>query len=137
MLLAQDGHSRDYKFAAIFLINAGGYMATPMALAWLQNNLGGHWKRSFGSSIQITLGNVAGIIGSNIFLAKESPKYPTGYGTALGMMWLGTIAATLMFGLMWRENRKRALGDRDARLSLPEEQLKNMGDWHPGFRFTL
>ncbi|KAJ4169781.1 hypothetical protein NW754_005929 [Fusarium falciforme] len=137
MLLEQGGKSRDYKFAAVFLINAGGYIATPICLAWLQNNLSGHWKRSFGSALQVTLGNVAGIIGANIFLVKESPTYKTGYGTALGMMWMGTLAATLMFGFMWRENRKRDAGDRDERLSLPEEDLRNMGDWHPSFRFTL
>ncbi|KAI8671726.1 MFS domain-containing protein [Fusarium keratoplasticum] len=137
MLLEQGGKSRDYKFAAVFLINAGGYIATPICLAWLQNNLSGHWKRSFGSALQVTLGNVAGIIGANIFLVKESPTYKTGYGTALGMMWMGTLAATLMFGFMWRENRKRDAGDRDDRLSLPEEDLRNMGDWHPSFRFTL
>lgn len=137
MLLSQDDKSRDYKFAAVFLINTGGYMATPMGLAWLQNNLSGHWKRSFGSSIQVTLGNFAGIIGSNIFLKGESPYYPAGYGTAIGMLWMGTLAATAMFLLMWRENHKRNAGERDERLSLSEDERKNMGDWHPSFRFTL
>ncbi|CAM1505060.1 Fc.00g106970.m01.CDS01 [Cosmosporella sp. VM-42] len=137
MLLAQEGKSRDYKFAAVFLINGGGYIATPICLAWLQNNLSGHWKRAFGSALQVTLGNVAGIVGANIFLINESPTYKTGYGTALGMLWMGTLSATTMFALMWRENKKRAAGERDYRLSAPEEELKNMGDWHPSFRFTL
>ncbi|KAF5007233.1 hypothetical protein FDECE_6427 [Fusarium decemcellulare] len=137
MLLEQGDKSRDYKFAAVFLVNAGGYIATPICLAWLQNNLSGHWKRSFGSALQVTLGNVAGIVGANIFLIKESPTYKTGYGTALGMMWMGTLAATIMFGLMWRENKKREAGDRDDRLNVPDEDLRNMGDWHPSFRFTL
>ncbi|KAI5465387.1 major facilitator superfamily domain-containing protein [Mariannaea sp. PMI_226] len=137
MLLNQTGKSRDYKFAAIFLINAGAYIATPIALAWLQNNLSGHWKRAFGSGIQVMLGNVAGIVGANIFLVHESPLYKTGYGTALGMMWMGALAATAMFALMWRENRKRIAGERDDRLSLPEADRKNMGDWHPSFLFTL
>jgi hypothetical protein len=42
-----------------------------------------------------------------------------------------------MAGLMWRENRKRERGERDDRLALPEEDRKNMGDWHPVFRFAL
>ncbi|KAG3193401.1 hypothetical protein PC129_g25001, partial [Phytophthora cactorum] len=118
-------------------INAGGYIATPICLAWLQNNLSGHWKRAFGSAIQVTLGNVAGIIGANIFLVTESPTYKTGYGTALGMMWMGTLAATILVVSMWRENKKRADGERDGRLNLPDVDRKNMGDWHPSFRFTL
>lgn len=137
MLLAQEGKSRDYKFAGVFFIFGGAYMITPMCLAWLQNNLSGHWKRSVGASAQVMIGNVAGIIGAFIFKKSESPLYPTGYGVALAMMWFGVLCATAMAGLMWRENRKRDRGERDDRLSLPDEDKNNMGDWHPSFRFTL
>ena len=137
MLLNQEGHSRDFKFAAVFLVFGGAYMITPMALAWMQNNLSGHWKRAFGSSIQVTIGNLAGIIGSNVFLQNEAPHYTTGYSVALATMWLAVGCASAMFFFMWRENKKRAAGERDDRLSLPEEDRNNMGDWHPSFRFTL
>ncbi|AEO57794.1 hypothetical protein MYCTH_2304423 [Thermothelomyces thermophilus ATCC 42464] len=137
MLLAQEGKSRDYKFAGVFLVFGGAYMITPMCLAWLQNNLSGHWKRSFGASAQVMIGNVAGIIGAFIFVKKEAPLYRTGYGVALAMMWFGVLCATAMAGLMWRENRKRDRGERDHRLALPDEDKNNMGDWHPSFRFTL
>ena len=137
LLLGQQNLSRDTKYAAVFLVCLGGYIAQPMLLAWLANNVSGHWKRAFASGIQVTIGNIAGIIGSNIFLNNESPRYPTGYGTALGMLWLGTIAATSMFLLMRRENRLRDAGRRDHRLSEPEENVYNMGDNHPSFRFTL
>ncbi|PHH83152.1 hypothetical protein CDD83_3057 [Cordyceps sp. RAO-2017] len=137
MLLAQDGRSRDFKFAAVFLVFGGAYTAIPMVLGWLQNNLSGHWKRAFGSSIQVTIGNLAGIVGSNIFLDHERPAYRTGYGVAAAMMWLGALAALAMCLLMRRENQKRAAGERDDRLRMPAERRRNMGDWHPSFRFTL
>lgn len=137
MLLAQEGKSRDYKFAAVFLVFGGAYMITPMALVWLQNNVSGHWKRSFAASTQVMLGNVAGIIGSSIFIQTEAPTFKTGHSVALALMWVGVLAATLMFGLMWRENKKRDAGERDDRLALPEEVKNNLGDWHPSFRFTL
>lgn len=137
MLLNQVGKSRDYKFGAVFLVFGGAYMVTPMALAWLQNNLSGQWKRAFGSSIQVTIGNIAGIIGANIFLVKESPTYKTGYGVALACMWFGLISATIMFLLMWRENKKRDAGERNERLNLPDDVKNNLGDGYPTFRFTL
>lgn len=137
MLLAQEGKSRDYKFGAVFLVFGGAYMVTPMALAWLQNNLSGHWKRAFGSSIQVTIGNIAGIIGSNIYLVNEAPTYVTGYSVSLAMMWLGMICATILAALMWRENKKRDAGERDDRLNLPEDVKNNLGDAYPTFRFTL
>jgi MFS family permease len=137
MLLAQEGKSREYKFAGVFLVFGGAYMITPMCLGWLQNNLSGHWKRSFGASSQVMIGNLAGIIGAFIFIKTEAPTYKTGYSVAVAMMWLGALCATAMAGLMWRENRKRERGERDDRLALPEEDRKNMGDWHPVFRFAL
>ncbi|KAM0250027.1 hypothetical protein ACHAQJ_008796 [Trichoderma viride] len=137
MLLAQVGKSRDYKFGAVFLVFGGAYMVTPMALAWLQNNLSGQWKRAFGSSIQVMIGNIAGIIGSNIFLVNEAPTYVTGYSVALAFMWLGAISAAIMFFLMRRENKKRDAGERDDRLNLPEDVKNNLGDAYPTFRFTL
>ncbi|KAK8115378.1 major facilitator superfamily domain-containing protein [Apiospora kogelbergensis] len=137
MLLAQDGLSRDAKFAAVFLVSLGGYVATPMALAWLANNLSGHWKRAFGSATQVTVGNVAGIVASNIFLQAESPRYRTGYGVALGMTWVGALATAVLAVGLWLENRKRERGGRDDRLLLPEEEVCNLGDDHPSFRFTL
>ncbi|KAK6866361.1 major facilitator superfamily domain-containing protein [Apiospora arundinis] len=137
MLLCQGGLNRDAKFAAVFLISLGGYVATPMALAWLANNLSGHWKRAFGSSTQVMLGNIAGIVASNIFLQSESPRYPTGYGVALGMTWLGALATAALAAGLWLENRTRDRGGRDDRLLLPEDEVNNLGDDHPSFRFTL
>lgn len=143
MLLDQAGKSREYKFGAVFPIFGGAYMITPMCLVWLQNNLSGRWKRAFGSSIQVMVGNVAGIIGANIFLISESPEfvkgtpYVTGYSVSLAFMWIGAGSAFAMFALMWRENRKRAAGERDRLLDLPEGERNNLGDHHPSFRFTF
>ncbi|KAI2617222.1 MFS general substrate transporter [Hypomontagnella submonticulosa] len=140
MLLSQNnggGLSSDAKYGAMFLVSVGGFICPPMALAWLSNNVSGHWKRAFSSAIQVALGNVAGIVAAVIFREQESPRYPTGYGTSIAFMWLGSLAATVLFLGMWVENRKRDRGVRDGRLGCPKEELENMGDWHPSFRFTL
>lgn len=104
------------KYAAVFLVAMGGFTATPLPLAWLANNVSGHWKRSFASGIQVTIGNLAGIIGTNIFLAREAPGYRTGYAVTLTMTWTGALCATAMAVLLWRENRARDRGARDDRL---------------------
>ncbi|KAK9423014.1 putative Major facilitator superfamily domain-containing protein [Seiridium unicorne] len=137
MLLHQTSLSQDTKFAAVFLISMGGNMATPIALAWLSNNVSGHWKRAFSSGFQVTLGNFSGIIGTNVFLPSEAPGYFTGYGASLTMLWVGAISATAMFVGLMIENRKRSAGKRNYRLARPDEYVKNMGDDHPSFRFTL
>lgn len=131
---------RDAKFAALFLVSLGGYAATPLPLAWLANNLAGHWKRALGSGLQVTVGNVAGIVAANIFVQADAPAYRTGYAVALAMMWLGAAAATAMCACMARENRRR---DRRAAEhgTLPPrgdtEDEGNRGDDDARFRFTL
>ncbi|KAI0122798.1 MFS general substrate transporter [Daldinia grandis] len=137
MLLRHDGLSSDAKYGAVFLVSLGGFVSTPIALAWLANNMAGHWKRSFGSAIQVSLGNIAGIVAALIFRQDEAPRYPTGYGTALVVTWLGGLSATLLFIGMLIENRRRDAGRRESRLSHPKEEVDNMGDYHPSFRFTL
>ncbi|RYP62728.1 hypothetical protein DL770_009549 [Monosporascus sp. CRB-9-2] len=130
--------SSEAKYAAIFLAALGGYISMPLALAWLSNNLSGHWKRAFGSGIQVTVGNLAGVVASNIFIEHESPAYKTGYGVALAMTWIGGLAATALWVLLRRENRLREGGVRDGRLAgASEDEVENMGDHHPAFRFTL
>ncbi|KAK5627972.1 hypothetical protein RRF57_003687 [Xylaria bambusicola] len=137
ILLGQDGLSRNVKYGALFFASVGGYIATPMALAWLSNNISGQWKSAFSAGIQVTVGNIVGVVSANVFLEREAPKYRTGYGTALAFNWLGGVAATAMFVGMLLENRKRDAGGRDYRLSRPDEEVRNMGDDHPSFRFTL
>ncbi|KAJ3497870.1 hypothetical protein NLG97_g1567 [Lecanicillium saksenae] len=137
MLLSQDGKSREYKFAAVFPLLGGAFMTVPMALGWLQNNLAGTWKKSIGTAMQVMGGNLAGIIGSNVFLTSESPKFHTGYGACLAFMWLGALSAVLLAVLLSRENRLRTEGRRDYLLKLPENEKDNLGDAHPTFRFTL
>lgn len=137
MLLRQDNLSNEAKYAAVFLVSLGGFIGTPIALAWLANNVAGHWKRAFSSAIQVALGNISGIAAAVIYRQEESPRYLTGYGTSVALMWFGGVMATLLFAGMMVENRLRDAGKRDERLNRPKEEVDNMGDYHPSFRFTL
>ncbi|KAI0406627.1 MFS general substrate transporter [Xylaria palmicola] len=137
LLLRQDSLSREVKYGALFVAAIGGLTSPPTAIAWLANNMSGHWKRAFSAGIQIMVGNIMAIVASYIFLEREAPRYLTGYTTALVFIWIGGFAATAMFIGMWIENRKREAGDRDYLLQLPLEEVQNLGDHHPSFRYTL
>jgi dipeptide/tripeptide permease len=123
---AADAMPIGVRYAMIFFITSGNYIAQPLAVVWLANNMGGHYKRSFGAAIQIGVGNIGGIVGSNIFLAAEAPYYKTGYGTGLGLLLFGMcMCSVFYFGMMW-ENKKRDRGERDHRFNLPKDQLENV-----------
>ena len=124
------------RYFALYAITTGGYMAQPITMGWLSNNVAGHYKRAVSSAMQIGIGNLGGIVASNVYLTNQAPTYPAGYGTSLGCLWLCGLAATVMLvGLMF-ENKARNAGKRDWRYNIPAEERDNMGDDHPSFRFT-
>jgi len=124
------------RYMAAFFITTGGFMAQPVTIAWLSNQMGGHYKRAVGSAFQIGFGNMGGIIASNIFLKTELPRYPTGFGTALGFLGVTMVASSIFFVGLFLENRKRERGGRDYRYQEEESELNNMGDDHPRFKFS-
>ncbi|CAI7654101.1 unnamed protein product [Penicillium bialowiezense] len=136
ILLAQRSVPVGGKYFALFAVTGGGFIAQPILIGWLSNNISGHYKKAIATAMQIGFGNCGGFVASNVFLSSESPFYLTGYATSLSLIWLCLISAVVLFLLLWSENRRREQGGRDHRLALEYEELQNLGDDHPGFRFT-
>ncbi|KXT14004.1 hypothetical protein AC579_8863 [Pseudocercospora musae] len=135
ILLNQSRVPTGIQYMAIFFIVTGGYMCQPVTLAWVNNCMSGHYKRSVSSAMMVGFGNAGGIVASNIFLTSEQPGFKTGYGVSLGLVWVCAVAClVLLLGVRW-ENGKRERGERDWRLE-DAETRDNLGDDHPRFRFT-
>ncbi|KAL9071706.1 MAG: hypothetical protein Q9157_005362 [Trypethelium eluteriae] len=131
ILLGQAHVSVGVRYMAVFFIAAGGHSTHPITLGWLTNNVSGHYKRAISTAIQISIGNCAGFVGSNIFVDSQAPAYKVGYGVSLACIWLTVVMSTIFVcGLKW-ENGKRLRGERDWRYNLPSEEVKNLGDDHP------
>lgn len=77
-----------------------------------------------------------GVVASNIFFTSEAPKYPTGYWTSLGLLLFSVLMCVVFVVGLTRENKKRARGDYNHRLALEKDEVNNLGDDHPQFRFT-
>jgi hypothetical protein len=86
--------------------------------------------------MQIGIGNSGGLIASNIFLERQAPRYPLGFGLSLGLVWLCGFSAIAFFFLLMSENKKRNAGQRNHLNNLPADELDNLGDGHPKFRFS-
>ncbi|KAL1962838.1 hypothetical protein VTN77DRAFT_9113 [Rasamsonia byssochlamydoides] len=136
VLLCQRSVPVGARYFAVYAVISGGYMTQPVLMGWLNNNMGGHYKRSIASAMQIGIGNCGGLVASNIFLSSQAPTYPVGYGVSLGLVWLCGISCVVFFFYLVRENRLRDQGNRDYLYQLPREELENLGDDHPDFRFT-
>ncbi|KAK8069198.1 hypothetical protein PG994_005814 [Apiospora phragmitis] len=118
ILLRQDDFSRRAQYAATFLVVLGTPVV-PVVFAWALNNLRGHWGRAVGSALINSVGNGGGIVAANVYLARASPRYYAGYGTALACVWLTGVGTIVMAVAMYLANRARRRAERNG---LPETE---------------
>ncbi|KAL4968157.1 major facilitator superfamily domain-containing protein [Aspergillus stella-maris] len=87
------------RYFAQFAIAIGTLTQMPLYSGLLLANLRGKASLSLGSGIQFGLGNCANFVASNVFIDKQKPAYPIGFGTGLGI----TAAAFPIMGgvVLW------------------------------------
>ncbi|KAG5774647.1 hypothetical protein H9Q73_011686 [Fusarium xylarioides] len=62
ILLNMTSVSIGIRYMALFFIVGGGYIAQPIVLVWVSNNMAGHYKLGVDSAMQVGFGNIGGII---------------------------------------------------------------------------
>ncbi|KAI8996642.1 MFS general substrate transporter [Trametes punicea] len=128
------------KYFGTFLIVGGSYAAFPGVVAWLGNNLAGHYKRGVGMALHIGIGNFAGAIASNIYRSQDAPHYVLGHGLELMFVGIGFIVLPATVVTYKRINARRDAAGREAQekgTRYTPQELRRMGDRAPDFRYTL
>lgn len=100
----------------LFFITGGLYPSIIGCISWVGNNLAPDYKRAIGMAFLMTVGNLGGAVGSNIFLEREAPHYWLGYGFSMGII-VVAIAATVVLRFVTVAINKK----RDA---IPEEEIR-------------
>ncbi|EFR05258.1 high-affinity nicotinic acid transporter [Nannizzia gypsea CBS 118893] len=129
-------------YGMLFLIACGLYSAFTPVLCLIANNLAPSSKRAVGMAILISIGNWGGIAGSNIYFAKEKPRYPTGFGVSLAICGIAIITAIFLRVEFKKVNDQRdkliaEQGEETIRARYTQQQLLDMGDLSPFFRYTI
>ncbi|KAK7711263.1 hypothetical protein SLS63_012696 [Diaporthe eres] len=125
-------------YFAICLACFGLYPIGPGVQAWNMSNLAGPAKRAMGIGWMTGVGNMGGITGSFIFLDREAPTYPTGFGSSLGFAAAGAVACLLLELMLFRSNKKNeGLSEEEVRAQFSDEDLERLGDKSPLFKYTL
>lgn len=147
-------------YFAVHVACVGIYPILPGCNAWTINNLAGPAKRGVGVRIifllnchllnwasaantnqiamMICIGNLGGIVGSFIFIEKEKPKYPTGFGSSLSFAAAGMVCALSLEFLYWKTNKKAAeKTEEEWKEIYSEDELEKLGDRSPLFKYQL
>jgi len=127
--------SGNVRYGAMFL-SAFSYAAFPGNVALVSQNVGGKTKRSVAIGVQVGVGGLAGIISSNIFLARDSPRYQLAYHLNLYFNCGAVLCASLNWFLLYLANkRKQRMIESGEAGRIPHDVLAKMGDKSPYFMY--
>ncbi|KAL1959732.1 hypothetical protein VTO42DRAFT_1318 [Malbranchea cinnamomea] len=97
-------------FFGMFLCSAGIYPYNSLLLTWVSNNLKPDHKRAVGIPLFISLGNIGGLISSQIYPSSDGPRYIVGNSVSMGMEAIAILCVWAMFFLLrWRNQKKAQL----------------------------
>lgn len=134
--MISDSSSGVHYFGAL-LIALGLYVTVGLPLAWLPTNLPRYGKRTFATGLQLTFGNVSGVISPFLYKNSEAPRYIRGNAVTLGLVGVFGV----LYGVMWvclhAINERRARGLEDKKIaSMSEDEIRELGDRNPRFRYS-
>ncbi|MCJ1316459.1 hypothetical protein MMC15_001780 [Xylographa vitiligo] len=122
------------SYFGTILAASGIYPATAIVLSWPANNVSGQTKRATANAMQISIGNLGAVLGTQLYRSDDGPRYFLGHGFALGYLMANVLVVGTLWAILRRENERRERGERDGRLvGLEEEEW--LGDEDPRWKF--
>ncbi|KAH8887266.1 MFS general substrate transporter [Thozetella sp. PMI_491] len=126
------------SYFAIVLSVMGIYPIQPAAASWNSNNLAPANRRAIGIALNNCIGNTGGIIGSFMYKDSEKPKYFTGFGLSLAFAGSGILVALFLeMSYKWANAEKAKMTEEEMRTKYTADELLDMGDKSPLFKYVL
>ncbi|GLA76086.1 hypothetical protein AtubIFM55763_007652 [Aspergillus tubingensis] len=107
ILLLTD-HRPGVSYLGTFFAAAGIYPAVAIVLSWPANNVSGQTKRCIANAMQISIGNLGAVLGTQLYRTETSPRYFLGHGFALGYLVANLVVVGVLWEVLRRENRVKA-----------------------------
>ncbi|ANB14237.1 Tna1p [Sugiyamaella lignohabitans] len=106
IILLTDTHHR-VQYLGTFLCAMGLYICVGLNIGWLNNNNSPHYKRAAALGFQQTVGNCAGIVAGQIYIAKSAPRYILGHAFSLGCIVVALLCYCCMATYLMAQNRRK------------------------------
>ena len=125
------------SYAGVFFAAAGIYPAVALMLSWPAMNVSGQTKRATANALQITIGNLGAVIGTQLYRSEDTPKYIVGHSVALAYLICNIAVTGTAWFVLQRINKKRdAMSEEEVRARYTEAELLDMGDKSPLYRYV-
>lgn len=113
---------------------AGIYPATAIVLSWPANNVSGQTKRATANAMQISIGSMGAVLGTQLYRTESKPRFFVGHGMAAGYLTANVLIVSTLWWVLKRENERRDRGLGAERLRGIDEG-EWLGDEDPRWRF--
>ena len=107
ILIATPRDKPGLSYFGTILAAAGIYPATAIVLAWPANNVSGQTKRATANAMQISIGNLGAVLGTQLYRTGFEPRFFLGHSFALGYLIANVMAVGSLWWVLSRENRRR------------------------------
>ncbi|PIL30331.1 MFS general substrate transporter [Ganoderma sinense ZZ0214-1] len=95
------------SYAGTFFAAGGIYPATALALSWPADNVRGQTRRATVNAMQISVGNLGAVIGTQLYRPATSPRYVLGHSFALAYLAGNVVVTIALWWVLSRENKRR------------------------------
>ncbi|UPX15595.1 uncharacterized protein EKO05_0006038 [Ascochyta rabiei] len=126
------------SYVGTFFAAVGIYPSVALVLSWPAINVSGQTKRATANAMQISIGNLGAVLGTQLYRTETAPRYVLGHSFALGYLLMNIVVVNALWWRLKRENKQK----QQFLVEHPEtngfhdsvEDLK-LGDRHPRWIF--
>ncbi|KAJ3561232.1 hypothetical protein NP233_g10318 [Leucocoprinus birnbaumii] len=125
------------RYAACFFNLMGATSSAPLFLTWGADNAAPDTMRAVTTAAIPAIGAAGALVGVWSYLPFDAPNYHIGNSINLAAAVFVIVFTPVGMLYLYLENKRRDRGDRDYRLKGTEEEIRDLGYKHPGFRYQL
>ncbi|KAL7892009.1 MFS general substrate transporter [Trichoderma sp. SZMC 28014] len=111
------------SYAGTFFAAAGIYPATALVLSWPAINVSGQTKRAIANAMQISIGNLGAVMGTQLYRSNDGPRFVVGHSVALAYLCANVIVVSYTGWRLKAQNIARA------NISPEIEDVGEASDW--------
>ncbi|KAF8960992.1 MFS general substrate transporter [Flammula alnicola] len=127
---------RHVAYFACFLLTSGAFAPSVLVSAWYSNNTPNESRRAVVAAVMVAVANSSGLISTNVFRAKDEPKYIPALATSAGFggLCLLLVASTGIYMRIENRRRNKVQGLDITAADVDTEALAD-GPRSPSFRY--
>ncbi|PFH54444.1 hypothetical protein AMATHDRAFT_72247 [Amanita thiersii Skay4041] len=122
---------RNVAYFACFLLTMGAFAPSVLVSAWYSNNTPSESRRAVVAAVMVAIANSSGLISTNVFRAKDEPKY---IPAAFGGLCLLLVSSTGLWMRLENRRRNKIQGVNITAADVDTETL-GQGPKSPSFRY--